>query len=182
MIKSVTTSGQGEVPNYSHKREYTMSTTAIDQRKANSQRKRWLSNLRALDEKLSLKVDEFKLLNEIVSCISQTFTFEQIHDIFRQDFDEILVYKEKEWKENYDKEFEKVVTKCSDVEFQLVSAKKDKQDLMDEITRLKKKCKGIQVKNSQNWTKPSPSDASTTSSRPSMKLTASLLAEKNRNW
>ena len=51
-----------------------MSQTAIDQRSKNGQRKRQSANLKALNERLSLKVDEFRLMNEIMGYIEQTFS------------------------------------------------------------------------------------------------------------
>ena len=75
------------------KKLYTMSQTAIDQRAKNGQRKRWSANLKALNERLSLKVDEFKLMNEIMGYIEQTFSFEQLSEIFQHEFEELIENK-----------------------------------------------------------------------------------------
>ncbi len=90
----------------SSRQSYTMSDAAREQRAKNAQRKRWMGNLKVLSEKFSWKVDEYKLVNEIVSYMEQTFTFAQLAEIFADEFNELLGERMKEVKEECEKEME----------------------------------------------------------------------------
>ena len=79
-----------------------MSDAAREQRAKNAQRKRWNSNLKVLSEKFSWKVDEYKLVNEIVSYMEQTFTFAQLCEIFSDDYDALIASRLEEAKEEHE--------------------------------------------------------------------------------
>jgi predicted RNase H-like nuclease (RuvC/YqgF family) len=74
----------------SSRQTYTLSDAARAQRQNNGLRKRWVNNLKVLSEKLSWKVEESKLVNEIIAYIEQAFTFEQLADIFSEDYETLI--------------------------------------------------------------------------------------------
>ena len=93
-----------------------MSDAAREQRAKNAQRKRWMGNLKVLSEKFSWKVDEYKLVNEIVSYMEQTFTFAQLSEIFAEEFNELLGEKMKEVREECEREKEGLRGRVSELE------------------------------------------------------------------
>ena len=69
-------------------RSYTMSEKAIAQRKANASRKRWFAGLQALNEKMSLKTDEYRLMDEICSNLTAIFKFQDLIELFPDDYNQ----------------------------------------------------------------------------------------------
>ena len=69
---------------------YTLSEAALAQRKANGNRKRWVAGLKVLQDKLSLKVDEYRLMEEICSNITALFKFDDLKNLFPDEVDEVI--------------------------------------------------------------------------------------------
>ena len=72
------------------KRGYTMSVHAAQQRALNAEKKRWFTNMRDLSDKLSLKVNEAKLVEEISSSLLKVFTFSDIVGMYKTEYDEMV--------------------------------------------------------------------------------------------
>ena len=72
------------------KRGYTMSAHAVQQRAVNADRKRWFTDMRDLSEKLSLKANDFKLVNEINASLLKVFTFSDMVGLYRKEYDAML--------------------------------------------------------------------------------------------
>ena len=202
MIKQVAVSSHK-----SERKDYTMSQTAVDQRKANGQHKRWISNLKALSEKLSLKADEFKLLDEITLYISQVFTFEQITGIFRQEFDECVASKleirlndmnainedqVKSLESDISKakaELQDVKTKLANAEIQLDTMKNEKHEvaskpdpgLQIQLDKAKKEIRDMKTKHTKELYKLrcKSNDSASSSTDP---WSTSAMLEKKNHW
>lgn len=66
----------------SSRRDYNLSERALEQRKLNGQRRRWFSDLKELNNKLLLKLDDSRLIREIASHLITVFTFADMVEIY----------------------------------------------------------------------------------------------------
>ena len=119
----------------SSRQTYTLSDAARAQRQNNGLRKRWVNNLKVLSEKLSWKVEESKLVNEIIAYIEQAFTFEQLAEIFSEDYETLIASRLEKCVEEA---VGQVQASCDESVENLV---KEKEKLKEENDRLKEEIK-----------------------------------------
>lgn len=133
----------------SSRQSYTMSDAAREQRAKNAQRKRWVGNLKVLSEKFSWKVDEYKLINEIVAYMEQTFTFAQLSEIFSEEFQEMMAEKMQGMKDEHEKEINDFKGRIAEFESEVPALKSEMSLLMakSKDTVSKKKFNKVQKEN-----------------------------------
>ena len=119
----------------SSRQTYTLSDAARAQRQNNGLRKRWVNNLKVLSEKLSWKVEESKLVNEIIAYIEQAFTFEQLAEIFSEDYETLIASRLEKCAE------EAVGQVQATCDADLANLVKEKEKLKEENDRLKEEIK-----------------------------------------
>ena len=73
---STTSSGRG----------YTLSEHALAQRKANGARRKLVNTMKVLHEKLLLKNDDMKLINDIAEQLMKAFTFSDLVNMFAEEY------------------------------------------------------------------------------------------------
>lgn len=73
---STTSSGRG----------YTLSEHALAQRKANGARRKLVNTMKILHEKLLLKNDDMKLINDIAEQLMKAFTFSDLVNMFTEEY------------------------------------------------------------------------------------------------
>jgi hypothetical protein len=115
-----------------------MSPDALQQRKANGERKRYFNAMRILNDKLSFKTDESKLINEIVEHMSKVFSFADLAAIFHDDYVNMV---------EQDEETQQLRADVHTLSLQVASLKEESMSQAAEIAELHSKNRKLVKKN-----------------------------------
>ena len=73
---------------------YTLSDKALEQRRSAANKKKVSCFLRRIEEKLKFHVNDYLRIQEISTMLIQSFTFDEIVELYRSDYDDVVSKKD----------------------------------------------------------------------------------------
>ena len=126
---------------FSTRSNYTLSDKALAQRKMMGEKRSWIKNAGNLKYRLKLKEDETLLVDEILQSMSNVFSFEELMEIYKEQYEEKLnVEVDAKLKESYECRFvedPRVVALTCELE----ELKREAKSNAKEVDKLRKLCR-----------------------------------------
>lgn len=72
---------------------YNLSDKALEQRRSAANKKRVSCFMRRLEEKLKFHMDDYLRIQEISTMLTQSFTFDDIVELYRSEYDNVVTMK-----------------------------------------------------------------------------------------
>ncbi len=73
---------------------YNLSDKALEQRRSAANKKRVSCFMRRLEEKLKFHMDDYLRIQEISTMLTQSFTFDDIVELYRSEYDDVVTKKD----------------------------------------------------------------------------------------
>ena len=126
---------------FSTRSNYTLSDKALAQRKMMGEKRSWIKNAGNLKYRLKLKEDETLLVDEILQSMSNVFSFEELMEIYKEQYEEKLNAEvDAKLKESYECRFvedPRVVALTCELE----ELKREAKSNVKEVDKLRKLCR-----------------------------------------
>ena len=122
---------------FSTRSNYTLSDKALAQRKMMGEKRSWIKNAGNLKYRLKLKEDETLLVDEILQSMSNVFSFEELMEIYTEQYEEKLHLELDECYESKFVDDPRVVALTCELE----ELKREAKSNAKEVDKLRKLCR-----------------------------------------